>query len=146
MSSSKDKGRQPHKHYKGRDAKGRLMEGHSGNPAGRPPVEHSLTDQLRHRAREVLEIQTKDGVIEMTRAEYLSRMVWDGITKGEAQLLASDGRLLTLELEGKDVMYLIKWLAGYLEPPTQRAEISHVDEAVIRLLPDGSVTQVEADE
>jgi len=84
----------------GRDARGRLLPGHSGNPRGRPPGPHSLSERLREALRE------NDGY--MARW-VLAALVHMAITKPEAQKIIWD------RVEGKVPQPIIGEGGGPLE-------------------------------
>lgn len=88
-----------------RDKNGRFVKGESGNPAGRPPSGHALTDILRE-AGELTDV--KIGKRKLTRKEALARRLWEHAMAGNvmaAKLIFErlDGRVpLPVEHSGTD--------------------------------------------
>ena len=99
----------------GRDAKGRLLPGFSGNPDGRPSAKRELQKRMSEKCGEHLE-ESLDVVLEILRSKdeksevrlKAAEFIWDrGLGKPRQSVALEDG-------DGKPTALVVKWVPGYL--------------------------------
>jgi len=95
----------------------KFQPGQSGNPGGRPPKSRALSDLLQTALSKTIE--TPEGKVAGKR--ILASLVVQAITTGKVKF---PGEEQSSTLGVKDWMEFVKWAYQYLEPPTQKNELS----------------------
>lgn len=85
--------------------------GQVANPHGRPPTQRALADTLRAASQERLKV----GRHFYTRAEYLSKMIWEGLTYAETK--TADGKVI--KLSATAWIDFVKFYAAHTDGPAR---------------------------
>lgn len=98
---------------------GRFQKGQSGNPAGRPPKNRSLTDLLE-KAGDVT-IHLEGETRRVARKRLVAELVWRLATEGKATM--PDGTVL--RLDPKDWINTVRWIYQHIDgPPTAALDLT----------------------
>ena len=119
-----------------RDALGRFVPGSSPNPHGRPRGGKALTDLIKLKFAEPMEVWFQGKLTRIERREIMADCLAQLISTGKVKLpdRMVDGKLekgIVFDYNGDDwVKHLVKVLR-YVEPPVQEVEVSGgVDDVV----------------
>jgi hypothetical protein len=104
---------------------GRWQTGQSGNPKGRPRKKQALTEMLRLRGQQMVQV----GELEISAQEALADAVWQFVATGEVQFKKRTLRAANVA----EWTNVVRWLYTHTEPPQSR-EAEADAEIVVRVV------------